>query len=47
MFTGRTVAEAPVLWLPDAKSLLIESDSDVGKDGCKKEKWKAEDEMVR
>ena len=29
------------------KSLLIENDSDVGKDECKKEKWMAEDEMVR
>ena len=33
-FTGRTdaSAEAPILWLPDAKSRLIGKDPDVGKD---------------
>ena len=31
---GRTddEAEAPILWLPDVKSLLTGKDSDVGKD---------------
>ena len=34
IFTGRTVAEAeaPVLWPPDVKNLLIGKDSDAGKD---------------
>ena len=29
---GLTEAEAPVLWLPDAKSQLIGKDPDAGKD---------------
>ena len=34
IFTGRTDAEAetPVLWPPDAKSLLTGKDTDAGKD---------------
>ena len=32
MFIGRTDAEAPVLWPPDAKSQPIRKDSDAGKD---------------
>ena len=32
IFIGRTHAEAPILWPPDAKSQLIEKDSDIGKD---------------
>ena len=32
IFTGRTDAEAPILWPPDAKSQLIGKDSDAGKD---------------
>ena len=40
-------AEAPILWLPDAKSQLIGKDPDPGKDGRKKEKRAEEDEMVR
>jgi len=34
MFIGRTdaKAEAPILWLPDAKSQLIGKNSDAGKD---------------
>ena len=36
IFTGRTdadaEAEAPILWLPDAKSRLIGKDPDAGKD---------------
>ena len=41
MFIGRTdgEAEAPILWPPDAKSQLIEKDSDAGKDWGQKEKW--------
>ena len=32
IFTGRTDAEAPILWLPDMKSQLIGKDPDAGKD---------------
>ena len=32
IFIGRTDAEAPILWPPDAKSRLIEKDLDAGKD---------------
>ena len=32
VFIGRTDAEAPILWLPDAKSRLIGKDPDAGKD---------------
>ena len=48
MFIGRTDAEADaqVLWLPDAKSLLIGKDRDAGKDWRQK-KRASEDEMVR
>ena len=46
VFTGRTDAKAPILWLPDVKSRLN------GKDWCwekLKEKWEGvtEDEMIR
>ena len=47
IFIGRTDAEAPVLWPPDAKSQLIGKDPDAGKDWQQKEKGAAEDEMVR
>ena len=43
---GRTGAEAPILWLPDAKSQLIGKDPDAGKDWRQKEKGTIEDEMV-
>ena len=48
MFTGRTeaVAEAPILWPPDAKSRLIGKDPDAGKDRKGEEKGTTEDEMV-
>ena len=41
---ARTDAEAPILWLPDAKSQLIGKDSDTGKDprqekGTTEDKW--------
>ena len=39
-------AEAPVLWLPDAKSWLIGKDLDFGKD-WRQEKGTGENEMVR
>ena len=47
IFTGRTdaEAEAPVLWLPDAKSWLIVKDPDAGKDWRQKKRM-AEDETV-
>ena len=47
-FIGRTDSEAefPILWPPDAKSLLIGKDPDAGKDWRKKEKGTTEDEMV-
>ena len=47
IFIGKTdvEAEAPILWLPDAKSQLIGKDPDAGKDWGQ-EKWATEDEMV-
>ena len=49
IFIGRTdaEAEAPILWLADAKCQLIGKDHDAGKDWRQKEKEAAEDEMVR
>ena len=46
MFIGRTVAKAPILWPPNAKSQLIGKDPDAGKDERQKEKEVAEDEIV-
>ena len=48
IFIGRTdaEAEAPILWLPDAKNWLIGKDPDAGKDWRPKEKRVAEDEIV-
>ena len=48
VFTGRTdaEAEAPILWPPDVKNLLIGKDPDAGKDWEHKEKVAAEAEMV-
>ena len=46
IFIGRTDAEAPILWLPDAKSQLIGKDPDAGIDWGQKEKGLTEDEMV-
>ena len=40
-------AEAPILWLPDAKSWLIGKDLDAGKDWRQEEKGITEEEMVR
>ena len=49
IFIGRTdaEAEAPILWLPDAKSWLIRKDPDAGKDWGQEEKGAAKDEMIR
>ena len=38
IFSGRTDAEAPIIWLPDVKSRLIGKDPDAGKDWGQKEK---------
>ena len=46
IFIGKTDAEAPILWLPDAKSWLIAEDPDARKDR-KQKKGVAEEEMVR
>ena len=46
MFIGRTDAEAPILWLPDAKNWLIWKNPDAGKDWGQEEKGTTEDEMV-
>ena len=49
IFVGTTdaEAEAPILWLHDAKNQLIGKDSNAGKDWKQKEKGAVEDEMVR
>ena len=46
IFIGRTDAEAPILWPPDAKSRFTGKDSNVGRDSGRKEKQVTEDEMV-
>ena len=46
IFIGRTDAEAPVLWPPDAKNWLLGKDPDAGKDWRREEKGTTEDEMV-
>ena len=46
IFTGRTDAEAPILWPPDAKSWLTGKDPNAGKDWRQEEKRVTEDEMV-
>ena len=46
MFFGRTDAEVPMLWPPDAKSQLTGKDCDVGKDRGQEKKGMTEDEMV-
>ena len=48
IFTERTdtEAEAPIIWLPDAKSWLIGKDPDAGKNWGQEEKGATEDEMV-
>ena len=46
IFNGRTDAEAPILWPPDAKHWLIGKDPDAGEDWGQEEKGTTEDEMV-
>ena len=48
LFIERTDVEAEtlILWLPDAKSLLIGKDPDAGKDFGQEEKGTTEDKMV-
>ena len=46
IFIGRTDAEAPILWPPDAKSRFIGKAPDAGKDRRQEEKGMTEDEMV-
>ena len=45
IFTGRTDAEAPILWPPGAKSWLVGKDPDAGKD-WRQDKRVAEGEIV-
>ena len=46
IFTGRTDAEAPILWPTDAKSWLIGKDTYAGKDWEQEEKRVKEDQQV-
>ena len=46
IFIGRTEAETPILWSPDAKNWLIGKDHDAGKEWRQEEKGMTEDEMV-
>ena len=45
-FIGRTDAEAPILWPPDAKSQLTGKDPDAGKDWGQEENGGTEDETA-
>ena len=46
IFTGRTDAQAPIVWPPRVKSQLIGKDLNAGKDCGQEEKGVTEDEMV-
>ena len=46
IYIGRTDAEAPILWPPDAKSSLTRKYPDAGKDCRQEEKGTTEDEML-
>ena len=46
IFIGRTDAETPIVWPPEAKNWLIWNDADAGKDWRQEEKGMTEDEMV-
>ena len=46
VFIGRTDAEAPIFWPPDAKNGLFRRDPDGGKDWRQEGKGTTEDEMV-
>ena len=47
IFIGKTDAEAPILWPPNAKNRLIAGDPDAGEEWRQKEKGVAEDDRVR
>ena len=47
IFTGRTDAEASILWPPDTKNWLTGKDPDAGKDWGQEGKGATEDEMVK
>ena len=46
IFIGRTDAEAPILWPPDAKNGLTGKDHDAGQDWRQEEKGTTEDKMA-
>ena len=46
IFIGRTDAEAPILWPPDAKSRFIGKAPDAGKDRRQEEQETTEDKIV-
>ena len=46
LFIGRTDAEAPIFWPPDAKSWLIGKDHYAGKNWRQEEKGTTENEMI-
>ena len=46
IFIGRTDAEAPIIWPPDAKNRLIWKDPDAGKDCRWEDKGMTEDEIA-
>ena len=46
IFIGRTDAEAPILWPPDAKNWLSRKDPDAEKDWRHEEKGTTEDKMI-
>ena len=46
IFIGRTDAEVPILWLPDAKNCFIWKDPDARKDWGQEEKGEIEEEIV-
>ena len=46
IFIGKTDAEAPILWPPDAKDWLIGKEPDDGEDWRQEEKGTTEDELV-
>ena len=46
-YIGRTDAEAPILWPPDAKSGSVGKDPNGGEDQEQVEKQATEDDMVR
>ena len=46
IFIGRTEAETPILWPPDAKHWLLGKDPDAGEDWKQEEKGTTEDKMA-